>query len=42
MSGFSLCGRRGLAGAYCGPHAEIAYRAARDTPQGLERLARLG
>ena len=39
--GFTLCGQRVCRGAYCGPHAEIAYRAARDTPQSLERLARL-
>lgn len=40
-AGFTLCGQRICRGSYCGPHAEIAYRAARDTPQSLERLARL-
>lgn len=40
-AGFTLCGNRVRQGAYCGPHAEIAYRPARDTPQTLERLARL-
>lgn len=39
--GFTLCGDQVCRGAYCGPHAEIAYRPARDTPQSLERLARL-
>lgn len=39
--GFSLCGRRVSRGAYCEPHAGVAYRTRRDTPQTLERLARL-
>ena len=38
---FSLCGRPAVRGAYCGPHARIAYRRAADTPRSLERLARL-
>jgi len=40
-TGFSLCGNRVERGAYCGAHAQIAYRPVRDTPQSLERLARL-
>jgi hypothetical protein len=39
--GFTLCGQRVARGAYCEAHAEVAYRAARDTSQSLERLARL-
>ncbi len=38
---FTLCGDRVARGAYCGPHAEIAYRPAHDTPLSLERLARI-
>lgn len=40
-AGFTLCGDRVARGAYCRPHAEIAYRPARDTPLSLERLARM-
>lgn len=39
--GFSLCGQRVSHGAYCDAHAAVAYRPGRDTPQSLERLARL-
>ncbi len=38
---FSLCGREVAKGAYCASHAQIAYRPGRETPQSLERLARL-
>lgn len=38
---FSLCGRPVARGAFCGPHAAVAYRAKPDTVEALERLARL-
>ena len=38
---FSLCGRSSFRGAYCGCHAQIAYRPRGDTPRTLERLAGL-
>lgn len=37
----SVCGRPVERGSFCGPHAQVAYRPARDTAHGLERLARL-
>lgn len=39
--GFSLCGGPVARGSFCVEHAEIAYRPRPDTPQSLERLARL-
>ena len=38
---FSLCGRPVQRGAFCAPHAAIAYRPTRETRQSLERLARI-
>lgn len=38
---FSLCGRPAVRGAYCGVHAEIAYRPAGDMTRSLERLVGL-
>ena len=38
---FSLCGRPAVRGAYCAPHAQIAYRPALETTRSLERLAGL-
>jgi len=38
---FSLCGRPVARGAFCGPHAAIAYRPVRQTPESLETLAGL-
>ena len=38
---FSLCGRPVARGAFCGPHAAVAYRPVRQTPESLETLARL-
>jgi GcrA cell cycle regulator len=38
---FSLCGRPVARGAFCGPHAAVAYRPTPETPRSLERLARL-
>lgn len=40
-SDLSVCGRRVERGAFCGPHAQVAYRPARDNATALERLARL-
>ena len=40
--GFSLCGRPVARGAFCGPHAAVAYRPGRQTPESLEALAGLG
>jgi len=39
--GFRLCGARVSRGAYCGRHAAIGYRPARETPRALERLAEI-
>ena len=39
--GFSLCGRPVARGAFCGPHAAVAYRPGRQTPESLEALAGL-
>ena len=39
--GFSLCGRPIARGAFCGPHAAVAYRPVRQTPESLEALAGL-
>ncbi|WP_339872976.1 GcrA family cell cycle regulator [uncultured Brevundimonas sp.] len=39
--GFSLCGRPVERGAFCGPHAAVAYRPVRQTPESLEALAGL-
>ena len=39
--GFGLCGRPVARGAYCADHAGHAYRASKDTPASLERLARM-
>lgn len=39
---FSFCGRPVARGAFCGPHAAIAYRPQRQTPESREKLARLG
>ena len=39
--GFSLCGRPVARGAFCGPHAAVAYRPVRQTPESLEALAGL-
>lgn len=38
---FSLCGRPVARGAFCGPHASLAYRPVRQTPESLATLARL-
>lgn len=38
---FSLCGRVSVRGAYCGSHAQIAYRPTADIPRALERLAKM-
>jgi GcrA cell cycle regulator len=38
---FSLCGQPAVRGAYCGPHARIAYRPTPETSRSLERLAGL-
>lgn len=38
---FSLCGQPVARGAFCGPHAAVAYRPMRQTPESLERLAGL-
>lgn len=38
---FSLCGRPVARGAFCGQHADVAYRRKPATVEGLERLARL-
>jgi GcrA cell cycle regulator len=38
---FSLCGSPVARGAFCGPHAAIAYQPVRQTPQSLETLAGL-
>ncbi|MDQ8027594.1 MAG: GcrA family cell cycle regulator [Brevundimonas sp.] len=37
-AGFSLCGRPTERGVYCAAHAEIAYRAAPSSIEGLMRL----
>lgn len=38
---FSLCGRPVARGAFCEPHAAVAYRPVRQSPESLETLARL-
>ena len=39
--GFSLCGCPVARGSFCAVHAKVAYRPGPETPQSLERLARL-
>lgn len=36
---FSLCGQAVVRGAFCGPHAAVAYRPQSDSPGTLEGLA---
>ena len=38
---FSLCGRPVARGAFCEPHAAVAYRPVRQLPESLETLAKL-
>ncbi|MGV9005924.1 MAG: GcrA family cell cycle regulator [Brevundimonas sp.] len=38
---FSLCGRPVARGAFCDPHAAVAYRPVRQTPESLETLAKM-
>lgn len=40
-AGLNVCGRPVSRGVYCKPHGGMAYRPVRDTPETLERLARL-